>query len=92
MRCPLVLFYFALLATGKNNAGLLSQQAGVGFPYPFLNEGDPRQLIKRVKFKGTMGVSDLTADAVRISQGIPLLGPCEVTSPGTDFCMDPRFV
>ena len=36
VRCPLVLFYFALLATGKNNAGLLSQQAGVGFPYPFL--------------------------------------------------------
>ena len=57
----------------------------------FLNEGDPRQLIKRVKFKGTTGVSDLTADAVRIFQGIALLGPCEVTSPGTDFCMDPRL-
>ena len=34
VRFPLLLLYFALPAAGKYNAGLLSQQAGVGFPFP----------------------------------------------------------
>ena len=68
VRCPLVLFYFALLATRETTPDYLVNRPALFF-LTFLNEGDPRQLIKRVKFKGTTVVSDLTAGAVRIFQG-----------------------